>query len=668
MSANIAGASLKTTPTRKAPPPFDKGDADFIIRSCDNVDFYVFRAVLTLASTVFEEMFRIPQPPAEGSDGGAHNLKPVVSISEDSQVVDTFLRVIYPLTTPQTMTLPHVHKVLEAGMKYDVSVVVNEMRIALIKPCFLAEDPLQVFSIAYNCRFEDETRAAAAHAVAQGHLDNVDAHLPALAGVAAGAYYRLMQFHRNQKYAQAGSKNTNDNHPPMPTTDGIGPFCREALPPSQPAGDTIPSVLAPFTDPSADVAIKSRDGRIFRVHRTIIDAASPTLLSSLLAEDIPDRAGDTPTYRMPGANSAVVDALLRFCYPGTSRPRFAGTPESAAHFLHVLAVLQQHAPAAADDLVHADWARYASRDPFRFFFHAVARGLALEARTCAKLVAGSAQGVALDTLYVPEMEGVGALAYHRLLAYVHAHRNAALQSVNGCGWVPDPHPAKPPASTSTNSSSHGPDSATRLGCVDGAKCVCADGALAQSKSKTPLPTLLPLLVAKLNREPRGGALLNDHALVDELAGAAHNAMCLPRLYGSVSPSLSRLLVVPAMVCQWSFPVACAVALVLRHFQVECGCPKGKHIPWAEARLRDIARRVDEAVSQVSVFGWPVPVIRLRCLLCADNHAGETRPVGRAQVEAVSCTYTLVLLMLLYVYKGSRACKAPSSPSYEHLYL
>ncbi|KAM5543269.1 hypothetical protein V8D89_003143 [Ganoderma adspersum] len=596
MTTNIAGASLKAPPTRKALPPFDKGDADFIIRSCDNVDFYVFRAVLTLASTVFEEMFRIPQPPAEGSGGHDHNLKPAVGVSEDSQVVDTFLRVIYPLTTPQTTSLSHVRKVLEAGMKYDVSVVVNEMRMALTKPCFLADDPLQVFSIAYNCRFEEETRAAAAHAVAQGHLDNVDAHLPELAGVTAGAYYRLMQFHRNHKHAQAGSKSTNDNQPPMPTPNDVGPFCREAPLPLQPGGDTIPSVLAPFTDPGADLAIKSRDGRTFRVHRTIIDAASPTLLSALLAEDIPDRAGDTPTYRMP-ENSAVVDALLRFCYPAGSRPRFSGTPESAAHFLHVLAVLQRHAPAAADDLVHADWARYASREPFRFFFHAVARGLALEARTCAKLVAGSVCGATLDTLYVPEMEGVGALAYHRLLAYVQAHRTAALQSVNGCTWVPQPPAAKP---TSTSTSSHSPDSATRPACVDGVKCVCADSALAQAKSKTPLLTLLPLLVAKLSREPRGGALLNDHALVDELAGAAHNAMCLPRLYGSVSPSISRLLVVPAMVCQWSFPAACAVALVLRHFQAECGCPKAKHIPWAEARLRGIARRVDEAVSQVKL--------------------------------------------------------------------
>ena len=645
MSTNVAGTSLKTTPTRKAPPPFDKGDADFIIRSCDNVDFYVFRAVLTLASTVFEEMFRIPQPPAEGSDGGAHNLKPAVSISEDSQVVDTFLRVIYPLTTPQTASLSHVYKVLEAGMKYDVSVVVNEMRIALTKPCFLADDPLQVFSIAYNSRFEEETRVAAAHAVAQGHLDNVDAHLPALASVTAGAFYRLMQFYRKHEHAQVGPKSTDDHHPHMPTTDDIGPFCREALPPSQPGGGTIPSVLAPFTDPNADVAIKSRDGRTFRLHRTIIDAASPTLLSSLLAEDIPDRAGDTPTYRMP-ENSAVADALLRFCYPGTSRPRFAGTPESAAHFLRVLAVLQRHAPAAADDLVHADWARYASQDPFRFFFHAIARGLAVEARTCAKLVAGTAQGAALDTVYVPEMEGVGALAYHRLLAYVQAHRSAALQSVNGCTWVPEPHAAKS-TSTGTGPGSHGPDSVTRLACVDGTKCVCADGALAQSKTKTPLLTLLPTLMAKLSREPRGGALLNDHALVDELAGAAHNAMCLPRLYGSVSPTLSRLLVVPAMVCQWSFPAACVVALVLRHFQAECGCPKGKHIPWAEARLRDIARRVDDAVSQVSVFGWPLS--RLGCSLYANNRAGEARPVGCAQVGPVSGMYTLVLPMSLYVY-------------------
>ncbi|PIL33931.1 hypothetical protein GSI_03638 [Ganoderma sinense ZZ0214-1] len=596
--------AVASGPTRKAMPPFDREDADFIIRSRDNVDFYVFRAILMLASTVFEGMLPIPQPPPAESSSGRGDHKPVVSVSEENHIMDTFLRVVYPLTTPQTTSLFHVREVLEAGLKYDASAVVNEMRMALTKPRFLAKDPLQVFSIAYNCRFEDETRTAAAHAVAQGHLGHIDAHLSDLASVTAGAYYRLMQLHRN--HMQTALQSTGkDDRLSMPTFDGIGSFCREAPLPSQSRGGTIPSVLAPFTDPRADVVIKSRDGRKFRVHRAIIDAASPTLLGALLTEDSPDpsisRKGGTPTttvsYRMP-ENSAVVDALLRLCYPGP-RPRFAPESEPPAHFLAVLAALQEYALLApAADLVHAHWAAYASREPFRFFFHAIARGLGREAHVCAQLVACSASGpVDMHALYVPEMEGVGALAYHRLLAYITAYRGAALYSAHACTWGPELEPTPNPKAEPK-------DPTVYLGwggCVEGAQCICANGALAKISSGTLPPALLEMLAGKLRCEPRGGVLLSDHALVAALAEAAHNAICAPESVDYQPPSFLQLLLAIAIGwwC-WSLPLAVVVALGMGRIQVGCGCPKAKHIPWAEARLREIARRVDEAVSQVKL--------------------------------------------------------------------
>ena len=584
-------AETKALSIRKAPPPFDREDADFIIRSRDKDDFYVFRAVLMLASKVFEDMLPIPQPPPEGSSNG--NAKPVVAVSEENHIIDTFLRVVYPLTTPETTSLFHVREVLEAGMKYDASVVVNEMRAALTKPCFLADDPLQVFSIAYNWRFEEEARIAAANVVVQGRLDNIDTHLPALTGITAGAYYRLMRLHRN--HTQPGSGSNKVNPPPMSLFSGIGPFCRKAPLPSQSLGGTLSSTLPPFTDPRADLVIKSHDDRTFRVHRAILDVASPTLLSSLVAEDS-DTEGSPPVYRI-SENSAVVDALLRLFYPGR-RPRFSPPPtpspglksdSSATHFLSVLTALQRYAPAVADDLVASHWATYACRDPFRFFFHAIARGLAPQARTCAQLFACSANssGTALHALYVLEMEAVGALAYHRLLAYVHAYRAAALASVRECTWVPKSAP-KP-----------GPDVdlASRT-CAEGVKCVCA----ALPKSKTLPPALLQMLAARLQREPRGGVLLHDRALVDAFAEAAHDVMCVPELNEYVPPSPAQVFLALAIGWWfWSLLVVAVVALAMGQIQVRCGCPKGKHIPWAEASLRDIAGRVDEAVSQVGVL-------------------------------------------------------------------
>ncbi|KAF9240602.1 hypothetical protein BU15DRAFT_73833 [Melanogaster broomeanus] len=45
-----------------APEPFDNIDADVILRSSDNVDFRVFKIILSLTSPVFKDMFTLPQP------------------------------------------------------------------------------------------------------------------------------------------------------------------------------------------------------------------------------------------------------------------------------------------------------------------------------------------------------------------------------------------------------------------------------------------------------------------------------------------------------------------------------------------------------------------------------------------------------------------------------
>ena len=406
-----------------------------------------------------------------------------------------------------------------------------------------------------------------------------------------------MQLHRNHK--QPGSDGKKTDRTPMPSFDGIGTFCREAPLPPQWRGGTLSAVFPPFTDPRADLVIKSRDGRKFRVHRAILDVASPTLLGSLIAEDSDTESSSPPVYRI-SESSAVVDALLRFCYPGR-RPRFslATEPESTAHFLSVLAALQRYAPAAADDLVATHWSSCAWREPFRFFFHAIARGLAPQAHTCAQLVAygsGSAPNGLLE-LYVPEMEAVGALAYHRLLAYVHACREAALGTVRVCTWGP------PPAPSPATSAKPGPDLGTRA-CVDGVQCVCAASARASWQTKPLPPAVLQLLLGELQGEPRGRVLLGNRAFVDAFAEAAHDALCVPEFYDYMPPSPLRVLVALAVGwwC-WSFLVAAVVALAMGQVEVKCGCPKGKHIPWAEARIRDIAKRVDEAVSQVSVFCW-----------------------------------------------------------------
>ena len=66
--------------------------ADIILRSGGPkaVEFRAHRAILAIASPVFELMFSLPQPGTEKS-------LPVCDLSEDAKTVDGLLRLIYPV-------------------------------------------------------------------------------------------------------------------------------------------------------------------------------------------------------------------------------------------------------------------------------------------------------------------------------------------------------------------------------------------------------------------------------------------------------------------------------------------------------------------------------------------------------------------------------------------
>ncbi|KAF8273062.1 hypothetical protein EI94DRAFT_1564704 [Lactarius quietus] len=53
---------FKETSSTAFGPPFDDADADIILRSSDQVDFHVYRVLLSKSSPFFKSIFSLPQP------------------------------------------------------------------------------------------------------------------------------------------------------------------------------------------------------------------------------------------------------------------------------------------------------------------------------------------------------------------------------------------------------------------------------------------------------------------------------------------------------------------------------------------------------------------------------------------------------------------------------
>jgi hypothetical protein len=79
-----------------APSPpklLDLPDANVIIRSTDLGYFRLHKSVLALVSPFFKDLLSLPQP----SDGETVDGLPVVQLSEDSELLNTLVSILYPV-------------------------------------------------------------------------------------------------------------------------------------------------------------------------------------------------------------------------------------------------------------------------------------------------------------------------------------------------------------------------------------------------------------------------------------------------------------------------------------------------------------------------------------------------------------------------------------------
>jgi hypothetical protein len=166
--------------------PFDERRADLILRTSDGAYFRVFKIVLSLASPIFADMFNIPQPPSEQG----HDELQVVTISEDSQVLDLCLRHLYPVPPPTALTLQDVRILAEFARKYEVTSLGSVIGYYLTD--YIEDDPVGTYAIAITYGYKRVGAMAA-----QSSLKLPFSHLqsPHLQCITAEQYGELIRYH-----------------------------------------------------------------------------------------------------------------------------------------------------------------------------------------------------------------------------------------------------------------------------------------------------------------------------------------------------------------------------------------------------------------------------------------------------------------------------------------
>ncbi|KAG1734075.1 uncharacterized protein EDB91DRAFT_1147428, partial [Suillus paluster] len=121
----------------------------------DNVDFHVFKLILSLASSVFKDMFTLPQ---NGLQSDVSSV-PIIPVSEGSTTLQLLLLLCYPTAAPTFDNLDDAKAVIEAARKYDMQAILNRAGDLIIAK-FLPDHSLELYGL--SCRFGWEHHAQTA--------------------------------------------------------------------------------------------------------------------------------------------------------------------------------------------------------------------------------------------------------------------------------------------------------------------------------------------------------------------------------------------------------------------------------------------------------------------------------------------------------------------------
>ena len=183
--------AFKEVPSTAFGPPFDDADADTILRSSDQIDFHVYRVVLSKSSSFFKSMFSLPQPETSSSE----ERNPVICLTENSRTIEVLLTFIYPLATePELVSLDDMVDAFVAARKYDMDRVSQRLIPKFAKSKVIQDSPVEAFCTMYSYKLGEAAHIAAKASLKHRmRLDDIGDKLQYTNGP---ALHQLWKYHR----------------------------------------------------------------------------------------------------------------------------------------------------------------------------------------------------------------------------------------------------------------------------------------------------------------------------------------------------------------------------------------------------------------------------------------------------------------------------------------
>ncbi|KAN0137871.1 hypothetical protein V8E53_004355 [Lactarius tabidus] len=131
--------------------------ADVILQSSDHVSFRVHKLILALSSSFFNKMFSLPQP----CDGEVVDGLPVVHVSEDAELLQGLLTVLYPITSVIPDSYEEALYLLASLQKYDMVKAISSVRPEIHRQLPTTADAFHAYTIASRNQLIPEMETAA---------------------------------------------------------------------------------------------------------------------------------------------------------------------------------------------------------------------------------------------------------------------------------------------------------------------------------------------------------------------------------------------------------------------------------------------------------------------------------------------------------------------------